>query len=60
MIPEHCINGSYPGAAGSINTFAKFKTIFAFTLTDIAWTWYEPIKNNIPNMSTVQEKYEKV
>ena len=30
--------------------FDEFKSMFALTLTDITWNWFEPIMNNIPDI----------
>ena len=35
--------------------FDKFKNMFALTLTDIAWNWFELIMDNTHNMYTLKE-----
>ena len=33
--------------------------MFALTLTDIVWNWFEPIKNKIWDMVTLKVKFKK-
>ena len=43
----------------SVNTIDEFKNMFALTLTDIEWNWFESIMNNIPDMPTLKEDFMK-
>ena len=49
----------FQSCQGSNNMLDEFKNMFALTLTDIAWNWFEPKVNNTHDIPTLKEKIIK-